>query len=143
MEKEDHRKNAIAIFSFEKSFSYFSISVFESIYFEVSGFTYYVIMALLDFIVILTLINLTFINNITIILQRICLVSMIANLIAWICWMAYIPHAHLYDKFYVVLYFTSIMLMLIRDKNDDGDHRLDLWAHYFRFDYRKSVDNYQ
>lgn len=142
-ENDKDRRIAISIFAIEKSYSFWCISLFEDVFFGVSGFTYYILMAIFDFIVIATLGNLTFTPKIVIILQRICLASIVANLIAWTCTYLKMVHAEVYNLFYLLLYGVSIILIIKKEENNDRDHRLDLWAGHLRFINSQSVDDYR
>lgn len=136
-----HRKLAVAVFVFEKIFSHISFLLFDNFIIKPVGALYYLPMALFDFLAIFVLSNLARTPKITIELQRICLVSIFANLLAWICWEFYIKHADIYNSFYILLYIFSIYLIIKKDHKNDRNYRIDFWARNLRLHSHKSLDN--
>jgi len=132
-ENDKDRRIAISIFTIEKVYSYFVISIFEDAFFQISGFIYYILMAIFDFIVIATLSNLSSTPKLVIMLQRVCLVSVFANLIAWICTYFKMVHAEIYNLFYLFLYGISIILIINKENKNDRYLKLDIWAMHLRF----------
>lgn len=133
LENNYNKKVIFLIFSIEKVFCQLVFVIFDQYIFRLTGSYYYIPMAIFDFIVIATLSNLIFTPKVVIMLQRICLISIFANLIAWTCWEFYVAHAEVYDLFYLLLYGISIILMIKKENKDGRYLKLDIWAMCLRF----------
>lgn len=127
-----NRTTVVAVFALEKIFCQLYFVISDILFVRPVGGYYYLPMALMDFLTIFILSNLSFVNNLIVDLQRICLVSICANLIAWTCWQLYIDHAIVYNAFYIFMYVFAIYLIIRKDIKNDGDRRIDLWARHLR-----------
>lgn len=86
---------------------------------DISGLPYYGSAALVD-LAVLCFIGGFFINsNISLILCKICAISIVLNFIGWLMWMMYIK-PDLYNLAYYALYSWVIIVLLQRDRVDAG-----------------------
>lgn len=116
-------KLAITIFASEKLFCKLSFILIEDNFYRPTGMFYYGSMAIMDLITIMLIYKLVVPTNLSVDLQKICMISMILNGSAWICWENYIKHAEIYGYSYVILYFVALILMIKKDNMDDRDIR--------------------
>lgn len=71
-------------------------------------------------------------------LHKICLFSVILNLIGWIMYMLYLEPAA-YDAAFTLIYVYAIWVMFKKDRCDVGNYSLDSWTACFCLDRYKNV----
>lgn len=86
---------------------------------ELDGFLYYGSAAVFDLAIISILSKMHTISNIVLKLQRICVVSILVNLIGWGCWYHYLP-PDIYNLAFLFIYLWVIAALL------QGTRRFDL-----------------
>ncbi len=85
---------------------------------QLDGFLYYGSAALFDLAIISILSKMHIIHNMVLKLQRICIVSIIVNIVGWMCWYQYLSPI-MYDSSFLFIYLWTLAVLLQKDKHLD------------------------
>jgi len=85
---------------------------------NLDGSGYYVMSAIFDLLVIMS-VSVIHIPQ-TISLQKLCIISIIANFAGWLMWLLYLDPAA-YNAVFIAIYIYAIVILTSRDKSDVGD----------------------
>lgn len=96
------------------------------------GLLYYGSAALFDLAIIILTSGINPVPRMVLSLHRICIVSILVNLLGWVIWFFYLPPLT-YDLAFVVLYAWALITLINRNGLDVGGYTLDSWATCFRF----------
>lgn len=107
---------------------------------NLDGLQYYGSAALFDLVIIILTSGINPVPKMVIDLHRICMVSIIANLVGWVLWFLYVPPLF-YDASFVLIYAWTMITLINRNGSDVGGYTLDSWASCFRFN-RHTWANY-
>ena len=99
---------------------------------NLDGLQYYGSAALFDLVIIILTSGINPVPKMVIDLHRICMVSIIANLVGWVLWFFYVPPLF-YDASFAVIYTWTLITLINRNGSDVGGYTLDSWASCFRF----------
>ena len=112
----------------------FSALMYAHEYFmsDLDGILYYGSIVLFNLIavVLLGLINPT--PKMVIRLQLILLIFALVNFMGWIMWMLYMPPL-IYDLACAILFASTLITLILRDKQDVGGFSMDSWISCFHF----------
>lgn len=104
----------------------------EVFFSDYDGLQYYGSAALFDLAIIILTSGINPIPKMVLSLQKICIVSIVANLVGWILWFLYYPPL-LYDLAFVVIYAWTLIILIKRNGLNVGGYSMDSWASCFRF----------
>lgn len=96
------------------------------------GLQYYGSAALFDLAVIVVASGINPVPKMVLNLQKICIVSIVANLAGWVMWFLYYPPLA-YDLAFVVIYAWTLIVLIKRTGLNVGGYTVDSWATCFRF----------
>ena len=96
----------------------------ELLFSSLDGLAYYGSAALLDLLIIILISRLEPVTNTVLMLNKICLMSILANLTGWTMWFFYYPPT-IYDVFYIFIYAWALFVLIKRDSCDVGSTVLD------------------
>lgn len=99
---------------------------------NLDGLQYYGSAALFDLAIIILTSGINPVPKMVINLHRICIVSIIANLVGWVLWFLYVPPLF-YDASFVLIYVWTLITLIHRNRSDVGGYTLDSWATCLRF----------
>jgi len=107
------------------------------------GLNYYGSAALMDLSIIAITSGISPVPKMVLTLQKICLVSILANLAGWILWTLYYPPAA-YDAALLALYVWALVSLINRSGLDVGGYTVASWGTCFRFNrFAGLYNNYQ
>jgi len=112
----------------------------ELFFSDYGGLQYYGSAALFDLAIIILTSGINPVPKMVLSLQKICIVSIIANLAGWVIWFLYYPPI-IYDLAFVAIYAWTLITLIKRTGINVGGYTLDSWATCFRFN-RYSWLNY-
>lgn len=96
------------------------------------GMQYYGSAALFDLAIIIIASGINPVPKMVLSLQKICIVSIVANLAGWIMWFLYYPPI-IYDLAFVAIYAWTLIILIKRTGANVGGYTMDSWATCFRF----------
>lgn len=91
------------------------------------GFAYYGSAAALDLAIIFVIARLDPVPSMVVTLQRVCWVSILANLAGWLMWRAYLPPEP-YNLALVAINAWALTAFITGTKDDVGGFGMDLWS---------------
>lgn len=100
---------------------------------DLDGLMYYGSAALFDLAIIVLTSGINPVPRMVLSLHRVCIASIIINLVGWALWFFYFPPLF-YDLSFVALYAWALWVFIRRDRADVGGYSLASWASCFRFD---------
>lgn len=96
------------------------------ILYNVDGIAYYGSAALIDFAVVMFSVRLRILSDAIMLLQNLCVASILVNAMGWVAWMLYAPPSA-YNATMLLLYATAIIILLKRDaRHDHGNNAVGL-----------------
>jgi len=96
------------------------------------GLAYYGSAALFDLGIIAITSGIRPVPKMVLSLHKICLASMVLNLVGWGLWFFYLPPV-VYDASFVILYVWALLTFINRSGLDVGGYTMDSWASCFCF----------
>ena len=109
------------------------ITLCHEVYFgDLDGLQYYGSAALLDLAIIVITSGINPVPKMVVTLHKICLVSIIANLMGWALWFFHLSPVA-YEAVFVVIYAWTLITLLKRNGSDVGGYTLDSWRTCLRF----------
>ena len=101
---------------------------------KLDGLAYYGTAASLDLLIILITAGIDPVSKMVIRLQRVCIVSVLINLMGYAAWYLYMPPT-VYNIAYCMLYLWTLIIFIDRDPvENDRIFKLDRWSRCFRYD---------
>ncbi len=94
---------------------------------NLDGLQYYGSAALFDLVIIILTSGINPVPKMVIDLHRICMVSIIANLVGWVLWFLYVPPLF-YDASFAAICAWTLIPLINRIGSDVGGFTLDSWA---------------
>lgn len=92
---------------------------------QLDGFLYYGSAALFDLAIISVLSKIHITHDLVLKLQRLCIVSIIINIVGWICWYHYLPPG-VYNSSFLFIYLYVLVILIQKDKRLDlGNTSMD------------------
>lgn len=116
------------------------ITLHEFLLSDLDGLQYYGSAALFDLLIIILTSGINPVPKMVLSLHRICIASILVNLLGWVLWFFYFPPL-VYDAAFACLYAWTLIIFIIRDGVNVGGYSLDSWAACFRFN-RFTWSNY-
>lgn len=107
---------------------------------DLDGLQYYGSAALFDLGIIIITSGINPVPKMVLSLHKICIASILVNLLGWVIWFFYFP-PFLYDLAFVGVYAWALYIFIKRDWLNVGGYTMDSWASCFRFN-RITWDNY-
>ena len=99
---------------------------------DYDGLLYYGSAALFDLAIIILTSGINPVPKMVLSLHKICVASILVNLLGWVIWFFYFPPL-IYDAAFVALYVWALITLINRSGLDVGGYTLDSWATCFRF----------
>lgn len=106
----------------------------ESLLSSYEGFRYYGSAALFDLAIIILTSGINPVPKMVIMLHRICIISIFANLAGWVLWFFYYPPFS-YDAFFALIYAWTLITLIKRSGLDVGGYTMDSCVSCFRFNH--------
>lgn len=108
------------------------IALHEFLLSDLDGLQYYGSAALFDLLIIILTSGINPVPKMVLSLHKICIASILVNLLGWVLWFFYFPPL-VYDAAFVCLYAWTLIVFIKRDKTHVGGYSMDSWATCFRF----------
>lgn len=99
---------------------------------DLDGLKYYGSAALFDLAIIILTSGINPVPKMVLSLHKICIASILVNLLGWVIWFFYFPPL-IYDLAFVVIYAWALYVFIKRDSLNVGGYSLGSWATCFRF----------
>ncbi len=96
------------------------------------GLYYYGGAALFDLFIIILISGINPVPKMVLTLQKICIVSMLVNLLGWILWFLYYPPL-IYNVSFIGIYIWVLITLIKRTECYVGGYTMDSWSSCFRF----------
>lgn len=113
--------------------SFVGITALHELFFsDYEGLQYYGSAALFDLAIIILTSGINPVPKMVLSLHKICIVSIVANLLGWIMWFLYYPPM-IYDLAFVAIYAWTLITLIKRNGLNVGGYTMDSWASCFRF----------
>lgn len=109
------------------------ILLHELAFSSLDGLMYYGSAALLDLLIVVITSGINPVPKMVLSLQRLCLFSILLNLLGWVLWLLYLPPWP-YDLAFVAVYAWALYILIRRDRADVGGFTMAGWVSCFRFD---------
>ena len=123
--QDNKRRLAALIFSL-LTFSH------ELFFQSLPGYYYFISAAAIDGLIITVISRLRYTTKLTERLMRVCMCFILLNGGAWIMWEFSINYEFIYETIAAFMYLYIVVSLLSWDGIEDGNHKLDNWAHPFR-----------
>lgn len=85
---------------------------------NLDGYSYYVMSAIFDLLVMISVSAIHIPQTIS--LQKLCIISIIANFAGWLMWLFYLDPAA-YNAVFIAIYIYAIVILTSRDRSNVGD----------------------
>ena len=84
------------------------------------GSSYYLVSALFDLLVMTSVSSIHIPQTLSV--QKLCIISIVANFAGWVMWFLYLDPAA-YNVVFIAIYIYAIIILTSRDASDVGDYR--------------------